>query len=49
MIRGKIEPEEFSDIESEESDPIAWKEGWDFWMFTMQTMNNIIWVWKEKF
>ena len=27
MIRGEMEPEEFSSIENGESDPIAWKGG----------------------
>jgi len=38
MIGGEMEPEELSEIESGESDTIAWKEGCDIWKLTMQTM-----------
>ena len=44
MIRGEMEPEEFSSIKSAESDSIAWKGGgdWYIWKFTMQKVKYFI-------
>jgi len=38
IIRGEMGLEEFSGIESGESDSIAWQGSWDIWKLTMQTV-----------